>query len=389
MYESKTSAGEGLPAGIAAGDGPVELADTGVRQLRDILSGGINALLRLPPNLERSFRRYFRSRAASLLRKSIFGLAGLYLLVVVPVGLFASAAERDLWLWYGVLPIGLVLFGLLLVTRLPKLDDYIEVSLGVAVFVCLAGTIYCAMLLADSYLGQVAAFETIYVLFVAFSMLRLSTQLALRGSLAAFLTAMLLALYNDVQPSWLNALLYFFVPLLICAINGYMLEYAARRDFIQMLCSRGESRLLLDELQALQRRDEALPRLLHLCLGRVCSHMGWLAGRLHERAGEGGLMMLACYPYSDTSQGWGRVLQQQWPREQVSALARDVSEQGRPAWQVRQLTVEATHTVTHLAFPGGKSSAGCGRILCSAPGSAGCQPAGDDGAGLSAVRADV
>ncbi|MDF1780543.1 MAG: EAL domain-containing protein [Alcanivoracaceae bacterium] len=351
MYEGQTSAGNGLQTGNTAGLTPTDLANIDVRQLRDILSGGVQALLRLPPMLETAFRRHSRSRAAHLLRKSIFGLFGLYLLVVLPVGVLTSDAHATVWFRYAVVPIGAVLFAILLATRVPKLDSYVEVTLGFGVFFCLSGTIYGAMLLGNNYLGQVAAFETIYVLFVAFSVLRLSTLLALRGALSAFVVAGTFALINDIQPSWLNALLYFFVPLLICAINGYMLEYAARRDFIQLLCSRQESQLLLNELRSLEVDGADFQHVMQIALGRVCAHMGWIAGRVSRYQDNKKLIPFTHFPHSDRQQEWNQALQLQWPLDSVSELASDAAMQGRALWRAEQLMMDENRPLTHLAFP--------------------------------------
>jgi len=313
-------AGDQMRIGESADSGAVGMIDCNVQELRKILSGGPAALLRLPATLEVGFRRHFRIGAAKLLRKSVFGLMALYLLVVLPVGIFTDSSEAGtLWFYYAVVPIGVVLAAILLVTRIAWMDRYVEVTLGISVFVCLSGTIFASMLLGNSFLGQVAALETIYVLFIAFSVLRLSTLLALRGAVSAFLVATAIALSMEIAFSWLLALLYFFVPLLICAINGCMLEYAARRDYIQMLCSRQEQELLLGDLQALEAEGDDLHRLLHF----------------------------SCEHESD----WTKALDSKWPLDQASALSSDVMQQGCAGWRLQSVYVDAQRAVTHLAFP--------------------------------------
>jgi len=352
MYEVDASAGNGLRS-ATAGELPRDVAVADVRELRSILAGGIKTLLYLPSVLETGFRQHFRYRAARLLRHSIFGLTALYLLVVLPVAVFAEGAGSRDWVQFAVIPIGGVLLAILLLTRIPRLDAYVEVTLGVAIFTCLAGTIYCTMLLGHELLGQVAALETIYVLFVSFSMLRLSAVLVLRSALLAFLLAAVCAMWQQLSPSWLHALLYFFVPLMICAINGYMLEYAARRDFIQQLCSAGERQLLVSDLQALESEGDDIQRLLHFSLGRICTHMGWVSGRASQLLAEGNVEMVAHYPHADHQHEWHRLIEGQWPLAQVSALARQAMLSGKASKRQELLAVDNAQVkeVSHLVFP--------------------------------------
>lgn len=352
MSEGQPSSGNGFRAG-AAGELSRDVAVADVRELRSVLAGGVRALLSLPVELEARFRAHFRDHAARLLRRSIFGLAALYLLVVMPVALVADGLASSAWMYFAVLPIGMVLLAILLVSRIRRLDAYVEVTLGVGVFACLAGTIYCTMLLDNALLGQVAAFETIYVLFIAFSMLRLSTVVVLRSALLAFLLALTCAWWQEVAPSWLYALLYFFVPLMICAINGYMLEYAARRDFIQQLCSSQERQLLISDLQALEAEGDDIQKLLHFSLGRICTHMGWISGRASQLLSQGNVEMVAHYPRTEHQHEWHRLIQKQWPQEQVSALARQTMLSGRASKRQEMIALDQqqVHEITHLVFP--------------------------------------
>ncbi|MDP2227328.1 MAG: hypothetical protein Q8J78_07605, partial [Moraxellaceae bacterium] len=194
--------------------------------LRRLLDQGFIALHRLPPDIETAFRQHAREHAAALLHLSIYGLIALYLLVVVPISLFSADDRLATWQLYAMLPIGVVLAGIWVTTRLPQMDRHVETTLCISLFLCLCGTIYCAMLLGDHYYGQMASYETIYILIVVFSVLRLPTRLTLRWSLAAFAQAFLVAAVQGIPPLWLNMLLYFVVPLLICTVIGFMLEYS-------------------------------------------------------------------------------------------------------------------------------------------------------------------
>ncbi len=221
-----------------------ETASNEEPQLRSALQDGFFALLRLPPRAEQDFRQHSRRRAANLLRQSIYGLVVLYLLVVVPIFLFNDDTTIPLWIGFGMLPIGAVLTGMWITTRLPQLDTVVETTLSISLFCCLLGTLYCSMLLEGKYFGQMAAYETIYILIVAFSILQLPPHLALGSSVAAFAIALLLALGWGLRPYWLDVMLYFGIPLLICTVNGYVLELSERRNFVQNLILERESRHL-------------------------------------------------------------------------------------------------------------------------------------------------
>lgn len=221
-----------------------------------MLEGRSSVLGTFPAALEQSFRDHSRQRAAKLLRRSIYLLFGIYLLVVLPISLFSVDAALHTWQALAMIPIGLVLAGIWVTTRLPWMDEHVETTLGISLFVCLCGTIYCSMLLGDRYFGLMASYETIYILVIAFSILRLPTLLALRQSIVAFLGALAVSIWKGVEPLWLNMLLYFGVPLIICIINGFMLEYTERRNFLQHHMLNLESTRLAQLQQKAQREAE-------------------------------------------------------------------------------------------------------------------------------------
>ncbi|MDP2228853.1 MAG: hypothetical protein Q8J78_15405 [Moraxellaceae bacterium] len=202
--------------------------------MRQLLARGLLGLLRLPPALEQAFRAQARERCAKFLRYSVFGLLGIYLLVVVPIALGSHDAPLQDWLRLAVAPIGVVLAILVAASRIPRMERHVESLLGACLMICLTGTTYCALLLGEQYFGRMAAYETIYILAIAFSILRLPAKSALLWSLAAFVLALLAILQQQRVPVWLDLLLYFFVPLLICAVIGLMMEVAERRSFIKM-----------------------------------------------------------------------------------------------------------------------------------------------------------
>jgi hypothetical protein len=212
--------------------------------LQSILKGGFLQWLRLPTLIEEAFRQDSRQRASNLLHQSIYGLVALYLMVVVPIFLMSGDNTMPAWIAFGMLPIGAALGGMWVTTRLPAMAVYVESTLSISLFVCLLGTVYCSMLLQGKYFGQMAAYETIYILIVAFSILQLPARFALSSALCAFVLALFIALVLGSRPYWLDVMLYFGIPLMICTVNGYILELSARRNFVQNLLLNKESQRL-------------------------------------------------------------------------------------------------------------------------------------------------
>jgi diguanylate cyclase (GGDEF)-like protein len=199
-----------------------------------LLNNGLLRVLRLPAPLEQAFRQHYRKHSATLMRNAIVGLVALYFLVVWPISLFSSAPLMPIWQAYAVVPIGVVLVVIWTATRMPFMQQHVEVMLAGSLFVCLCGTIYCSMLLNNQYLGQVAAYETIYVMMVGSAILRMPSRVAIIAMLAALaVTIPVLSSNTEGSGFWPNVFLYVGVPLLICAVGGYFMEYAERRSFLQ------------------------------------------------------------------------------------------------------------------------------------------------------------
>ena len=199
-----------------------------------LLNNGLLRVLRLPAPLELAFRQHYRKHSTTLLRNAILGLVALYLLVVWPISLFSSAPLMPIWQDYAVVPIAVVLAVIWTATRMPAMQQHVEVMLAGSLFVCLCGTIYCSILLDNQYLGQVAAHETIYVMMVGSAILRVPTRVATIAALAAcVVTVATVGTHSHGTGFWPDIFLYVGVPLLICAVGGYFMEYAERRSFLQ------------------------------------------------------------------------------------------------------------------------------------------------------------
>jgi diguanylate cyclase (GGDEF)-like protein len=320
--------------------------------LRELLAGSVFRMLRFPARLEQAFRQHFRDSAAELLDRSVYGLIALYLSVVVPVALLTQSADQATWMRFAVYPIGAVLVVVWASTRLAVMRAHVETTLGLGVFACLCGTLYCAMLMRDSYFGLVAAYETIYVLIVAFALLRLSTRLALCGSLAAFLLAAGFAGLTGVKPLWLSTLLYFFVPLAICAVNGYMLEYAARRDFVQMLCHRQESGQLLQDMAAVGNDTGDVHSMLEFAIGRMCANMAWVGGHACLVNPLPGEREVVSHLAADDGSEWAEAFRQEAAPARHNPLVTKVMHLDQPTWKAQTVSIGGRKAeATQLAFP--------------------------------------
>jgi hypothetical protein len=244
------------------------------QSLRALLSGDFFRLRTFPDTIETAFTDYFRANAATLLRQSIYLLACIYLLVCLPISIISTDPALGLWQAMAMVPIGIVLGFIWLSTRFSSMDNHVETTLGICLFICLSGTIACSMLLGDDYFGRISSYETIYILVIAFSILRLPTLLALRSALIAFVLALTVTLVRGLHPVWLDMLLYFGVPLIICTINGYMLEYSERRNFVQNLLINMESHRLAEMRKQAEHdaeRQEKNSRFLEMIAGNLSS----------------------------------------------------------------------------------------------------------------------
>lgn len=326
-----------------------------IPELRALLGGSVFAMLRLPPRVERAFQLHFRRQAADVLRRSIYGFMLLYLSVVVPVGLLAAEQPHyRTWLAFAVFPIGVVLTLVWLTTLVKRLAGYVELVLGAGVFICLVGTIGSAMLLGNGYFGHVAAYETIYVLLVGFMLLRLPTRVVVGSALLAFAVAACAVFLAGLQPDWLNSLLYFLVPLAVCAIGGFMLEYAARRDFLQTLCHRQEKFQLLHDMAAVSNDTSDVHAMLEISLGRICSNMGWIAGHAILIKPAEGERTAVRYVNREADQRWQQHLETEPPTTMTSTLLGDVLRTGAPAWNIQTVRFQDMlddTQVSGLAFP--------------------------------------
>lgn len=300
-------------------------------QLRSLSSQSFFRLLRLPAHLEQAFRDDYRGKATALVRYSVYGLIGLYSLVVLPVALLITDPMQDIWRLYAVYPIGIALLIVWISTQVTRLHHYAELTLRFGVFVSLCGTIYGAMVLDNTLLGQVAGCEIMYILVVAFSLLMLRTLAVLGSAGAAFALAVLAATLNGQSIPWISMFLYFAVPVLICAVTGYLLEHSARRTFIHSLMQQQDKLRMVNDMATLVNDVDDINTVLSMALGRVCAHTGWVAGRVLTVT-HGDLKMSAHYAGSELPNDTLLIFEKIW-HAPLSRWVKQAATEGSARWQ--------------------------------------------------------
>ncbi|MDX1803366.1 MAG: GAF domain-containing protein [Alcanivorax sp.] len=245
------------------------LTETDEAHLREQLD---TLLVRFSGRIEQQYKRHAEQRAAAFIVRSFYWLFGLYLLVVVPVMLWVQDPNIVRWRNFGVYPIAIALLLVWCSSRIAELQASVTTWLGLAVMIALTGTLLGAIYLQGSFASTIAGYETIYILIIAFSILRLPPTRTILCCLAALAVAMLLAFFKQAMLSPLDMLLYFAVPLIVCAVTGYMLDTGERRNFAHTLLLEQES-LKLTEWKTRAEKD-------HLRQQQINAFMEQIAGNL-------------------------------------------------------------------------------------------------------------
>lgn len=180
-----------------------------------------------------AYRAFAQNRAAQLLHKSVYGLIAIYLIVVVPISLLSTDPALRFWQACVVAPIGTVLTLMFIFTRLPQLEHWVEPMLAMSLTICLIGTLFCNMNLEYGAFAQITSYQAIYILVIGFSILRIPARLALYSTLTAVVVAALASAMNGATLNPLDLILAYFVPLVLCAISGLMLERSDHTSFLQ------------------------------------------------------------------------------------------------------------------------------------------------------------
>jgi hypothetical protein len=222
-------------AGPGAGDDEV---------LRSALAGTVRQLWHLPAGVEAAFRQYCRARAASLLRQAVLWLLALHMLVLIPLVVHRDDPSLQPWLTGTTIPVLCVLIGLWLCTRLSDLEEQVNLVICLAAGVALAAMLQGSMHLEGRYFGDLAQYETLYVMLII--LVVLPPRLALPTTLAAAGAALVITWLRGGRIDWLEIQLYFSVPLVICTVIGFILEHSERRSFVQQLLMQRESARLAD-----------------------------------------------------------------------------------------------------------------------------------------------
>ena len=326
-----------------------------IPELRALLGGRPPAILCLSSRLENAFRLYYRQKAAQVLRYSVYGIMLLYLAVVLPVAwLSVGQPDMHLWMMTTVVPIGLVLIGMWASTLVRSLAVHVEKVLWTAVAVTIATTVYGAMKLGRAYYGQISADEAIFILLIAFTLLRLRARVVAGAALTGFTVATASVLAQGISPDWLNGLLYFFFPFTVCTVAGLIMEYSARRDYLQTLCHRQEKYQLLYDMGAVGNESSDVHSMLELSLGRICANMGWIAGHAVLVKPALGERTAVRFINRDADLNWRQHLETEPLPTMGSTLFQDVLRTGEAAWNIQTVRLEdmlIDTQVSGLAFP--------------------------------------
>jgi len=214
-------------------------------QQEGILRNAINTfLVQFDRAQERRYAEHAHQRARDLINRSVYLLMGLYLLVVLPVIMLVKTPEMAAWRSYGVYPIAVALIGLWCCTRLSWLRPHAIGVMYLALGLSLSGTVLGAIRFNGSFPGQISSFETIYLLIIGFSILRLPPRQTLITCTMAAVVAFAISLLMRLDLPLLLVSLSFGIPLIICTLNGYILDISARRNFANNLLLAHESEQL-------------------------------------------------------------------------------------------------------------------------------------------------
>ena len=215
------------------------------QQQEGILRNALNTfLVQFDRALERRYGEHAHQRARDLITRSVYLLMGLYLLVVLPVIMLVKTPEMAAWRSYGVYPIAVALIGLWCCTRLSWLRPHAIGVMYLALGLSLSGTVLGAIRFDGSFPGQISSFETIYLLIIGFSILRLPPRQTLIACTLAAVVAFAISLLMRLELPLLLVSLSFGIPLIICTLNGYILDISARRNFANNLLLAHESEQL-------------------------------------------------------------------------------------------------------------------------------------------------
>ncbi|KZY36263.1 histidine kinase [Alcanivorax sp. HI0083] len=215
------------------------------QQQEGILRNALSTfLVQFDRDLERRYGAHAHQRARDLINRSVYLLMGLYLLVVLPVIVLVKTPEMAAWRSYGVYPIAAALIGLWCCTRLSWLRPHAIGIMYLALGLSLSGTVLGSIRFNGSFPGQISSFETIYLLIIGFSILRLPPRQTLVACTIAAVVAFAISLLMGLALPLLLVSLSFGIPLIICTLNGYILDISARRNFANNLLLAHESEQL-------------------------------------------------------------------------------------------------------------------------------------------------
>ncbi|MEQ3635316.1 GAF domain-containing protein [Alcanivorax sp.] len=242
-------------------------------QQESILRDALNTfMVQFDRDLEQRYKQHSHDRTLDLINRSIYLMLGLYLLVVVPVILIVKTPEMAAWRNYGVYPIAVALVGLWCCTRLDWLRPHAISVMYLALWLSLSGTILGGIRFNSSFPGQVSSFESIYLLIIAFSILRLPPRQTLITAIIAAVFALAISVITALNIHLLLMMLSFSIPLIICTVNGYILDISARRNFANNLLLAHES-AQLNRWRAQAEKEANRQQQLNLFMGQIAGNL--------------------------------------------------------------------------------------------------------------------
>lgn len=255
-------------------DAEQSLADQTIDpQQESILRNALNTLLvQFDRDLEKRYQQHADNRTRDLINRSVYLMVGLYLIVVLPVILIVKTPEMTAWRSYGVYPIAVALIGLWCGTHLDRLRPHAIIVMYLGLGLSLSGTILGGIRFNDSFPGQVSSFETIYLLIIGFSILRLPPRQNLITSIIAAVFALTISVIISLDIPVLLMMLSFSIPLIICTVNGYILDVSARRDFANNLLLAHES-AQLNRWHRQAEKDAHRQQQLNLFMGQIAGNL--------------------------------------------------------------------------------------------------------------------
>lgn len=230
-------------------------SDSEKNLINDTLAGQFR-LLRFPEPLEGDFVATYARRSVAVVRRVLPWITLLYALSAAVMYGAATPDTFTLWANNAMWPVTAVLAWLWLLVATRWLDRAMHLHVGIAITATLFVTVRSVFLLGDDPAAVYVTYQTIYLLFIAFTITRLRFYAAIAWATAAGALAIITSVAEQLEPNWLAFAQYYMASALISAVIGYVMEYRDRADWLKSRQMELEKR----ELDALRTRADAYSR---------------------------------------------------------------------------------------------------------------------------------